>query len=236
MTRTVPRLLVAPVLIAATLIAAPAMGPARAQQPSDAVKAMVGGWEISSAERDRACQVQFKADPAKGGYRAELDKSCGEVFAALKDVQSWTVLGDTVRLIDARGRTALEFGEVEGGIFESNRAGGEGLLFLQSLAAVGPAFRTVEQMTGEWSILRGGATLCALTLSTSPVGEDGHALRIKPGCDASVTRFGPVSWRMDRGELVLSSANGDNWRFEEADAAIWRRIPERADGVIMSRK
>ena len=53
---------------------------ARAQ--SDAVKAMAGsgGWEISNADRDKTCTVTFKADPARTGYKLDLDPACGNVF------------------------------------------------------------------------------------------------------------------------------------------------------------
>jgi hypothetical protein len=225
------------VLIVAAFAAAVSQGAAQtAPQVSDAVKAMVGGWEISNAERDRICTAQFRADAVKGGYRIDLDKNCTEAFSNLKDVQTWTVLNDVVRLIDAKGRTALEFTEVEGGMYESERAGGDGLYFLQSLAAVGPAPRTVEQMAGEWSILRAGKPICALTLASNEVGQDSYALRIKPGCDTAVTQFGPALWRMDRGELVLVAASGESWRFEAADNASWRRVPERANGLTMAKK
>jgi hypothetical protein len=61
-------------------------------------------------------------------------------------------------------------------------------------------------------------------------------LKVKPGCDAFVVRFGPVSWRVDRGELVLVSARGQTWRFEEGDLNTWTRVPESTDPVILLRQ
>src|ERR1700732_611917 len=49
-------------------------------------------------------------------------------------------------------------------------------------------------------------------IRNNPASADNLPLKVKPGCDAFVVRFGPVSWRVDRGELVLGSARGQTWR------------------------
>jgi hypothetical protein len=36
--------------------------------------------------------------------------------------------------------------------------------------------------------------------------------------------------------LVLVSARGQLWRFEEDDANTWTRVPETADPIIMQRQ
>jgi hypothetical protein len=62
------------------------------------------------------------------------------------------------------------------------------------------------------------------------------ALRLKAGCDALVTRFNPNAWRMDQGELVLLSARGQTWQFEENDTNTWQRVPESADPILLLRQ
>jgi hypothetical protein len=211
---------------------------ARAQ--SDAVKAMAGSgnWEISNADRDKACMVTFKADPARTGYKLELEPACGEVFPFIREVESWTLSNDTVRLIDARGRAVFEFNEVESGMYEAERPA-EGLFFLQNASAA-PAIRTPEQMAGEWVVKQGEKQVCAMTLATTPVPnqEEALQLRIRPGCEAVVARLNFILWRMDQGELVLASAGGQSWRFEEEDTQTftWRRVPEGAGDIRMVRK
>jgi hypothetical protein len=129
----------------------------------------------------------------------------------------------------------LEFSEVEGGIFEAPKSG-EGILFIQNASALGPAPKTADQMTGEWSMVRRtGKALCALTLSDTANGDE-FEVRLRQPCDPLVTRFGPATWQMDRGELVLRSAGGQSWRFEETEDSKWRRIPEAANPVLMVRK
>jgi hypothetical protein len=41
---------------------------------------------------------------------------------------------------------------------------------------------------------------------------------------------------MDNGELVLQSARGQTWRFEENDANTWQRLPESADPILLVRQ
>ena len=44
----------------------------------------------------------------------------------------------------------LEFSEVESGIFEAPKPG-EGILFIQNPTDLGPAPKTAEQITGDWT-------------------------------------------------------------------------------------
>ena len=218
------------VLFAALLALAPA--PAAAQ--SDAVQALVGAWEISNADRDRACGVTFRAEATAGGFRLDLDRAaCAAAFPPLKDVAAWSLVGDdTVRLVDGKGQVLFEFTEVESGLYESLRPG-QPLTFLQTAAAAGPPARTPEQVAGDWHVVRGGgAPICTLTLLTAPAGNDDFALRVKPGCDRSLVRFGLAAWQMDRGELLLKSSRGQTWRFEDS-AGAWQRIPEGAEPMML---
>jgi hypothetical protein len=230
-------LLRAVLCLVATLLLA-ANDQARAQ--SDAIKAMAGSgaWEISNADRDKACTVNFKADAARVGYKLELDPACGTTFPFAKGIEGWTLANDVVRLVDAAGKAVFEFNEVESGMYEAERPG-EGLYFLQNAAAA-PIMRTPDQMAGEWIVKQGEKQICAMTLVTRPVPnqEEALALRIKPGCDGIVARLNFILWRMDQGELVLASAAGQSWRFEEEETQTftWRRVPEGADDIRMVKK
>ena len=80
-----------------------------------------------------------------------------------------------------------------------------------------------------------GKPICTLTLSNTPAGEE-FAVRVQPRCDALVTRFAPITWQMDRGELVLKSAAGRSWRFELRDDEKWQRVTATANPMLMVRK
>jgi hypothetical protein len=210
---------------------------ARAQAPvSDQAKAMAGGsWEFSNADRDKRCMIAFKTAPAAAGMKLDFDKACAEAFPFIKDIAGWSIAeNDFLRLLDARGKSLLEFSEVETGMYEAPRPG-EGILFIQAAAALGPPPKEADQMTGDWGVVRrAGNPICTLTLANTAAGPD-LALKLKPGCDPFVTHFAPTAWQMDRGELLLKNARGQTWRFEESDAATWSRVPETAEPLLLVR-
>ena len=205
---------------------------------SEAFKAMIGKWEISNADRDRICAITFRADPSGSAFKLELDKACPVQMPEVKAVVAWTIGGlDLVRLLDGKGKPVLEFTEVESGIYEAQRPG-EGIFFMQNAAAAaGPVGLAANEMAGDWGVVRGsGKTVCTITLTNTAAGPDSFALKLKPGCDAVVTRFGPAAWYMDRGELVLKSKGGQFWRFEESDPVNWQRVPEGREPITLVRQ
>jgi Protease inhibitor Inh len=219
----------------AALGVAALVGSAHAQAPpSDAAKAMSNGtWEFSNADRDKRCTLTFRTDPAPAGMRLEFDKGCVGQFPFIADVAGWTLAdNDFLRLLDAQGKSLLEFSEVETHIYEAPRPG-EGILFIQASTAVGPPPKQAEQVVGDWALVRGsGKPICTLSLANTPAGDD-LALTLKPGCNAFVTRFAPTAWQMDRGELLIKNARGQTWRFSEGDGSTWTRVPETAEPLTL---
>jgi hypothetical protein len=141
-----------------------------------------------------------------------------------------------VRLQDATGEAVIDFTEVESGIFEGLRQG-EGIYILQNLAAARSLAKSMDQMIGDWAMVRGnGQSICGLTLTNTEATADNFQVFLKPRCDPAVTAFAPTQWRLERGELLLMSANGEVWHFEADDNAQWRRVPDAADPLIMLRQ
>jgi hypothetical protein len=204
---------------------------------NETFKTMIGKWEISNADRDRTCQLTFKADPSGSLFKLELDKVCATQMPELKDVIGWTIGGlDLVKLMDGKGKPVFEFSEVESGIFEAQRPG-EGIFFMQNTAGAAPVNISLEQMAGDWGVVRGsGKTVCTITLMNTAAGEDTFALKLKPGCGPFVTGFGPAAWYLDRGELVLKSKAGRFWRFEANDPTNWQRVPESREPINLVRQ
>ena len=212
---------------------------ASAQTPptlGDSAKAVIGSWEFSNADRDKICTVVLKSDPAPGGFKVEFDQNCGTLFPLVNDVVAWNFPeNDLLRLLDAQGKSLVEFSEVEDGIYEAPTPG-VGVLFLQNAAAAAPVSKPPEQVAGDWAVVHGsGAPLCHLTLAATPA-QDGLALTVKSGCDPAIARLNLTLWRIDRDELMLVPARGNPWRFEEVDANSWRRIPEANDAIMLMRE
>src|SRR5215468_2708201 len=204
-------------------------GVAYAQTPAtlgDSAKRVVGSWEFSNADRDRTCTATLKSDSAPGGLKIEFDANCANLFPLVRDIAAWKFPeNDLLYFVDARGKTIVEFSEVEDGIFEAPTPG-VGVLFLQNAAAAGAPPKPPEQIAGDWAIVRkSGPPVCTLTLAMTKA-SDGFSVAVKPGCESGI----------DRDQLMLMPARGNPWRFEEIDNSLWRRVPESADQTTLVRQ
>jgi Protease inhibitor Inh len=221
---------------AITALLAGAM-PARPQDAATLKKDMIGQWELSTTERSKTCVVTLKADSSPQGLKLELEPGCAAALPFTKDIKAWNVKGlDIVRLQDGAGQAVIDFTEVESGIFEGLRTG-EGIYILQNLAAARSLAKSMDQMIGDWAMVRGnGQPICGLTLTNTEATQDNFQVFLKPRCDPMVSGFAPTMWRLDRGELLLLSAGGETWHFEADDNAQWRRVPDSVDPLIMVRQ
>lgn len=224
--------------VSAVLLALLALGvSARAQDASTLKKDMIGQWELATTERSKTCVVTLKPDATPQGLKLELEPSCAAALPFTKDITAWNIkgLGDIVRLQDAAGQPVIDFTEVESGIFEGLRTG-EGVYILQNLAAARSLAKSMDQMIGDWSMVRGnGQAVCGLTLTNTEATGDNFQVFLKPKCDPAVAAFAPTQWRLDHGQMLLLSANGQTWQFEADDNAQWRRVPDSPDPLIMIR-
>ncbi len=223
---------------AAILLALLALGmPARAQDGSTLKRDMIGQWELATTERSKTCVVTLRPDTTPQGMKLELEASCAAALPFTKDITAWNIkgLGDIVRLQDAAGQPVIDLTEVESGIFEGLRQG-EGVYILQNLAAARSLAKSMDQMIGDWSMVRGnGQAVCGLTLTNTEATGDNFQVFLKPKCDPAVAAFAPNQWRLDHGRMLLQSASGQTWQFEADDNAQWRRVPDSTDPLIMIR-
>src|SRR3954469_6802010 len=214
------------------------LAPAHAQDANTLKKEMIGQWELSTTERSKTCVVTLKDTGPAQSLRLELEPGCAAALPFTKDISAWSIkgLGDIVRLQDAAGQPVIDFTEVESGIFEGMRQG-EGIYILQNLAAARSLAKSMDQMIGDWSMVRGnGRPICGLTLTNTEATPDNFQVFLKPKCDPAVASFAPTAWRLERGALLLMSATGETWRFEADDNAPWRRVPDTVDPLILSRQ
>jgi hypothetical protein len=222
--------------LAALLLPIACLYQARAQDASTLKKDMIGQWELSTTERSKTCVVTLKSDATPQGLKLELEPGCAAALPFTKDITAWSVKGlDLVRLQDARGESVIDFTEVETGIFEGLRQG-EGIYILQNLAAARSLAKSMDQMIGDWSMVRGnGQSICGLTLTNTEAGQDNFQVFLKPKCDPAIAVFAPTQWRLEHGQMLLMSQSGETWQFEADDNAQWRRVPDSADPLIMLR-
>jgi len=210
--------------------------PALAQQQDALKKEMIGQWELSTTERSKTCVVTMKNEGSSQALKLELEPSCAAALPFTKGITAWSIKGlDIVRLQDGAGQPVIDFTEVESGIFEGLREG-EGVYILQNLAAARSLAKSMDQMIGDWQMVRSnGRPICGLTLTNTEATGDNFQVFLKPKCDPVISAFGPVQWRLERGQIILMSKTGETWQFEADDNAQWRRVPDSADGLVMLR-
>jgi len=210
---------------------------AQAQNASTLKKDMVGQWELSTTERSKTCVITLKSDASPQGMKLELEPGCAAALPFTKEITAWSIAGlDIVRLQDAAGQPVIDFTEVESGILEGLRQG-EGIYILQNLAAARSLAKSMDQMIGDWAMVRGnGQPICGLTLTNNEAGPDNFQVFLKPKCDPAIAAFAPTQWRLDHGQMLLMSQSGETWQFEADDNAQWRRVPDSADPLIMLRQ
>src|SRR5260370_13974414 len=133
---------------------------------SDPVAAVVGAWELSNADHDKTCRLNFRADAAPGGNKIDVDKTCPSVFPSTKDITAWAVDNyGSLRLLNAQGEPVIELTEVESGMYDGFTPE-EGRYVMQSAAA--PPDRSADDMIGDWGIARStGNPTCMLSLSAT---------------------------------------------------------------------
>ena len=225
------------VALAALLAWAAGGSPVRSQDASALKKEMVGQWELSTTERSKTCVVTLRSDSTPQGLKLELEPGCAAALPFTRDIKAWNVKGlDIVRLQDAAGGPVIDFTEVESGIFEGLRQG-EGIYILQNLAAARSLAKSMDQMIGDWAMVRGnGQAICGLTLTNTEASQDNFQVFLKPKCDPAISAFAPTQWRLEHGQMLLMSQSGETWQFEADDNAQWRRVPDSADPLIMLRQ
>jgi hypothetical protein len=228
---------VAVAALLALLVMGSSGSPVRAQDASTLKKDMVGQWELATTDRSKTCVVTLKSDTTPQGLKLDLEPGCAAALPFTKDIVAWNIkgLGDIVRLQSANGEAVVDFTEVESGIFEGLRTG-EGVYILQNLAAARSLAKSMDQMIGDWSMVRGnGQAICGLTLTNTEASQDNFQVFLKPKCDPVIAAFAPTQWRLDHGQMLLMSAKGETWQFEADDNAQWRKVPDSADPLIMVR-
>jgi hypothetical protein len=223
------------VLFALMLISTPALAQAPQTALGDSARGLLGSWEFSNADRDKICTATFADKKTPVGLAVTFNKDCDKLFPVVSDIAGWVFPdNDLLRLVDAQGRTLIEFSEVEDGVYEAPTPG-LGVLFLQNAAsAAGTPAKLPDQMAGDWTMRRGDTVICTASLSMTPI-ADGFSVALKPGCDPAIVRTNFTHWRLDRGILLFSVARGAPWRFEEIENDTWRRIPESASEITLSR-
>jgi hypothetical protein len=222
-------------LLASTLAAAAQQPPA--VDPAD-LRALAANYQLSNADGERKCPITLDPEPAGPGFTLKYEReACVKLFAFLAEVRAWRPgPAGSIRFVRQDGRMIAEFTEGVDGEYEAIREG-DAVYFLANLQFVDPKeLAQPADVIGDWTVARpNGPPLCRLHFSDQPSQDEGYQLRVEPGCDPALASFAPVSWRLDRGDVVLQSQTGDKLRFGRREGGGWAKVPERPGPLVMTR-
>jgi hypothetical protein len=207
-------------------------------QDTASARALASNYQLADAVGERRCPIVLEARTAAPGFALVFDKAvCIPLFGYLAEVTAWQPApAGGIYLVNGKGTVIAEFTEGVGGVYEAIREN-DGVYFLSNLRVADPGtFVQLTDMVGDWNLRRPqGPPLCRITLTDEPAGEERFALRVGEKCDAAITSFGPVAWRLDRGDLVLISGKDERLRFGRNDEGAWSKVPDRPRPLLMTR-
>lgn len=230
-------------------VPAPTQVVAKKQQIDPALRDLAaqkaGDLVLTSADGERKCPLTLKAEPSGAGFLLEFDRTtCAEAIAFIAEVSAWLPdVSGAVHLLNPQGRTVAEFTEATGGSYEALREG-DGVYFLSNPTMPDGTEVTAAEVTGDWVLSTSvDKPLCRWTLADEPAPKDpkakgapgGQAVKVGPGCDAAMARLNPVSWRLEGGNILVSTRSGPTIRFARQEDGGWARVPERGRPLLMSR-
>ncbi|NJL08824.1 MAG: AprI/Inh family metalloprotease inhibitor [Methylacidiphilales bacterium] len=201
------------------------------------MRELAGPFELTDADATRHCAITLEARAQGTGFALAFDKpACSAALPFLSTVTAWALgPAGAIRLLDGSGRAVAEFGETEDGLYEMARSG-EGVFFLSHAGGMEPAGPALTDLAGTWSFARQPSRpICKVTLTEEPADDDAFKLTLAADCDQAITAFAPVSWRIERSDIVVMSSRGDQLRFEPSEGNVWRKVPEGNRPLLLMR-
>ncbi len=221
------------------------MSVAQRQQPPgrvdpalrDLAVGKAGAFVLSSADGARQCPLVLQADPAPHGFLLDLDRpACAAAIGFVAEVTAWVPdESGALHFVNGQGRTVAEFTESTAGSYEALRDG-DGVYFLSDPGASQTSEVTPAEVEGAWNLVgSGGKVVCRWTFAAEKAPQQGGAVSLAEGCDTQVTQLGPISWRLEGGNILVSVRKGAAIRFARQEDGAWARVPERGRPLLLSR-
>jgi len=215
------------VLFASALLIAP-LAELRAQENTPA-RELASNYQLADASGERKCAIVLEARTAPGGFALNYDRAaCRKLFPHLAEVTGWQPApAGGINFVTAKGVPITEFTEGVGGIYEAIREN-DGVYFLTNLRIADTSEVKADDLVGEWNLSRpDGPPICKIALTKDVAGSNRFAIRVTPGCDAAIVAFGPVSWQLSNGDVILFSKEDEAIRLGKNWEGVWARIPDQ---------
>jgi len=248
--------------VIASAALASACGPAAAQtaplprgadRAPDAVRLVLGAWDLELTGASRLCTVTLAADEVAGGRQLRFPAICRRALPILDQVASWGLTpSGQPRLNDAAGKPVIAF-EASGAGQTLRGQGSDGKSYgldpknysrlarrtpasaaessaqaAQRRTTIDPASMPApETLPGRYVIMRQqNREACRLTLAPAPVGANGSAPAAFEGScgDTGLAIFDPAGWRYASGRLALVARKGHSIELVFENGQ-WRKDP-----------
>jgi hypothetical protein len=218
-----------PILRASLVIVALLCAASARAQDMAAARGLASNYQLADAIGERRCSITLEAKTAAPGFTLVYDKAvCIPLFGYLADVVAWQPApAGGINFVNSKGVVIAEFTEGVGGVYEAIRDN-DGVYFLTNLRIADTAETKIEDLAGEWNLSRpDGPTICKIALTKEVAGDNRFTARVAPGCDSAITAFGPVSWQLSNGDVVLYAKNGEIIRLGRNEEGVWARVPDQ---------
>ncbi|MBY0532957.1 MAG: protease inhibitor Inh/omp19 family protein [Xanthobacteraceae bacterium] len=202
---------------------------AQAQENGTAARALASNYQLADAVGERKCPIMLEAKSVPGGFALSFDRAaCRAVFAHLADVVAWQPApAGGINFVTAKGAVITEFTEGVGGVYEAIREN-DGVYFLTNLKIADTGETQTKDLVGQWNLSRpDGPTICQITLTNETAGDNRFAIRVASGCDSAIAAFGPATWQLSNGDVVLYSKSGELIRLGKNEEGVWERVPDQ---------
>jgi hypothetical protein len=227
--------------------------PRGADRAPDAIRPLLGAWDLELTGASRSCTVTLGAEEAPHGRVLRFPATCRRALPILGSVTGWSVPPDgSLRLHDAQGKAVIAFrdGTAERG-FSGQGSDGKAYALVSrnhpraarrpaasasELAATAAQRPTIvdparapapESLPGRYAVMRQpNREACRIVLSTAPSGAQTQSPAAFEGScqDTGLTIFDPAGWRYAAGRLALVARKGHSVELV-FESGHWRKDP-----------
>lgn len=227
--------------------------PRGADRAPEAVRPLLGAWDLELSGASRSCTVTLGAEEAAHGRALRFPATCRRALPILASVAGWSVAPEGgPQLQDAQGKVVIAFrgGTAERGFTGQGSDGKAYALASKNhpraarrpaaspseLAATAAQRPTVvdparaqapESLPGRYAVMRQpNREACRIVLSAAPAGAPATSPAGFEGrCqDTGLTIFDPVGWRYTAGRLALVARKGHSVELVFENGQ-WRKDP-----------
>ncbi|PTM40862.1 AprI/Inh family metalloprotease inhibitor [Bosea sp. 124] len=258
-----PLLAAGSLLPAAGLHAQTAPPPRGADRAPEAIRALLGAWDLEMPGASRGCTVTLGAEAAPQGRQLRFPATCRRALPILDTVTGWNLAPEGgLRLQDAQGKTVIAFrdGAPERGFTGSGsdgkayalasknhpRAARRPVASPAELAATAAQRPTLvdparapapDTLPGRYAVMRQpDREACRIVLSPAATGAPAAGPAAFEGLcsDTGLAIFDPAGWRYLAGRLTLVARKGHGVELVFENGQ-WRKDPAVGAPLLLRR-